>query len=548
MFAFLALLFILLVIYFFTAETEGFSPLNIPSDIPPVKKLDLRVKPFDLPGQLPVAPYQQIATMSPLPYQDTALIKANRQQLINQLELLKGFLAFEAQEIAERSDPSIQLPLSTARSDFHTLQREVEVLNRNPGLQPTITLSHLNEISSNLAYLQSKVRLIGSAGSLQGPEYPFKEGFANIYPYPKIEFRTEHVSDKNSDPKFKIYAYNPGDRVNVKLLTEDLKTDVLNRSLEIHSTNKEEEIYSGNESVFKDNNKYVIVSTDENKHIYYTFTYTKGSNSSSSSSSSEDREVATKIDLENFIKRITAEILKLNQSGTTDPVVDARMNALTNMKSNIQTILNNVIAKTLSPENIPIMKSSIDKAFPLGDMSKPLPMLIESYGLPKWLSALLPENVSNDPEITGEIKKLINNYADTIANGLSASFTVKYNPKESTVDSTGFPSITDLDNVNNPYTPEGSEGSQGPQGPQGPQGQPSHFNWKERAKQIEAQIKKRGLNPNDFGVMSEEASNDFSWKGYTRMLCTRLEATMDPSLPETCGCPPKNWKGWKISH
>jgi len=548
MFAFLALLFILLVIYFFTAETEGakegFSPLYIPSDIPPVKKLDLRVKPFDLPGQLPVAPYQQIATMSPLPYQDTALIKANRQQLINQLELLKGFLAFEAQEIAERSDPSIQLPLSTARSDFHTLQREVEVLNRNPGLQPTITLSHLNEISSNLAYLQSKVRLIGSAGSLQGPEYPFKEGFEGLTNiYPEIKFRTEHVSDKNSDPKFKIYAHNvSNEEVQVKLMTEDLSQNI--KDIEIDSTNYEYLIYSGNESVFKDNNKYVIVSTDK-KHIYYTFTYTKSSNSS------EDREVATIDDLENFIKRITAEILKLNQSGTTDPVVDARMNALTNMQSSIQTIVNNVIVKTLSPENIPIMKSSIDKAFPLGDMSKPLPMLIESYGLPKWLSALLPENVSNDPEITGEIKKLINNYADTIANGLSASFTVKYNPKESTVDSTGFPSITDLDNVNNPYTPEGPEGSQGSEGsegPQGPQGQPSHFNWKERAKQIEAQIKKRGLNPNDFGVMSEEASNDFSWKGYTRMLCTRLEATMDPSLPETCGCPPKNWKGWKISH
>ena len=75
--------------------------------------------------------------------------------------------------------------------------------------------------------------------------------------------------------------------------------------------------------------------------------------------------------------------------------MNARINALTNMQSSIQTIINKVIDKTLSPENVPIMKSSIDKAFPLGDMSKPLPMLINSYGLPKWLTALLPENVSN---------------------------------------------------------------------------------------------------------------------------------------------------------
>ena len=111
--------------------------------------------------------------MSPLPYQDTTLIKANRQQLIDTLELLKGFLAFEAQEISERSDPTIQLPLNTARGDFHTLQSQVEVLNRNPGLQPSVTLSHLNEISSNLAYLQREVRLIGAAGPIQGPIYEF---------------------------------------------------------------------------------------------------------------------------------------------------------------------------------------------------------------------------------------------------------------------------------------------------------------------------------------------------------------------------------------
>jgi len=44
-----------------------------------------------------------------------------------------------------------------------------------------------------------------------------------------------------------------------------------------------------------------------------------------------------------------------------------------------------------------------------------------------------------------------------------------------------------------------------------------------------------------------KVSNDFSWKGYTRMMCTRLQATMDPSLPETCGCPPMNWPGWRIA-
>ena len=95
MFAFLALLFVLTVIYLFTASSklnEGFNPVNtspshvvnIPVNVippavppPPARNIDdTNVKPSDLPGSLPVAPYEQIAAMSPLPYQDTTLIKA----------------------------------------------------------------------------------------------------------------------------------------------------------------------------------------------------------------------------------------------------------------------------------------------------------------------------------------------------------------------------------------------------------------------------------------------------------------------------------------
>ena len=78
---------------------------------------------------------------------------------------------------------------------------------------------------------------------------------------------------------------------------------------------------------------------------------------------------------------------------------------------------------------------------------------------------------------------------------------------------------------------------------------PSQFDWERRAKDIEGQVRKRGLNPDDFGIMrgNTKVSKDFSWKGYARMICTRLQATMDPSLPETCGCPPMDWAGWRIA-
>lgn len=490
MFAFLALLFVLIVIYFFTSAPgykEGFDPMNtspshkvnIPVNIippaipaPPARNIsDSNVKPSDLPGQLPIAPYEQIAAMSPLPYQDTTLIKANRQQLVSMLEMVKGFLAFEAQELSQRSDPTIQLPLNTARSDFHTLQAEVDVLNRNPGLQPTITQSHLNEIASNLAYLQREVRLIGAAGPIQGPIYEF------VQP------------------------------VNVQ---------------------------GGSLEGFENMNGEV-----------------------------NNGAIATPKDLEDFIARISAEIIRLSASGTTDPIINARVVALTQMKSNVQTILDQVNSGALMPVEIPIMKKDLVNAFPvLGKPEEPLPQIIKTLGLPPGLANLLPSNVQKDPNTMREINKLVDKYADTVVNGVSASFSVKYtSPREaekaralaSTIDKSGFPSVADLDNVcNTKFMPDGGMAPVTDRLAPKPQDAgrgPSQFDWKTRSKEIEGQVRKRGLNPNDFGIMPQgtTVSKDFSWKGYARMICTRLQATMDPALPETCGCPPLDWSGWRIS-
>lgn len=489
MFAFLALLFILMLIYFFTSDgqKEGFESvpsykITIPTTIPitpapPARNIDdSNVKPSDLPGKLPVAPYQQIAAMSPLPYQDTALLKANHQQLINQLELLKGFLSFEAQEISERSDPNIQLPLNTARSDFHVLQSEVDVLNRNPGIQPTITLLHLNEISSNLAHLQRQVRLIGSAGTLQGPVYEFiQEGFSNL-PVPKAPQAPQAPQ--------------------------------------------------------------VVPSNTNN--------------------------IASVADVERFIGGISAEIIRLTASGTNNPINAARVKALTQIKNNVNTILEQVKSKKIKPEEIPILKKDINAAFPiLGDLSKPLPQIIQMYKLPPWLANLVPADVANDPEMSKQVNSLINKYADTIVNGLSASFSVKYTsprdtPNDSTISKTGFPSTSDLkacsgnivknEKMDLPFGGTSITDTLALNPHEAGRG-PSQFDWESRAKEIEAQVKKRGLHPKDFGINppNTKVSNDFSWKGYTRMICTRLQATTDPSLPETCGCPPMDWKGWRIS-
>ena len=474
MFTFLSLLFVLIVIFFLTSQKDHFK------DVPPTHTVQIPtvpsamallpgsnekatpesvadVAPYTLPGEIPLAPYGQVAAMSPLPYQDTTMIKANRQQILSLLEMLKGFLAFEAQQLTEKSDPSIQLPLSNARSDFQVLQNAVDLLNRNPGLQPTMTMTTLNEMSSNLAYLQEQARLSGSAGSLQGPTNQFTEGFTS----------------------------------------------------------------SGK---------------------------------------------ATLKDLTDFVGRIQGEIIRLSASATTDPIVNSRVSALTSLKNDVQGIITKLNNKSMQPNEVPILKSDIDKALPLlGNPSRPLGQVVKSLGLPPGLANILPANVQKDPETTRYIGSLIDKYAEQIVNGVSASFNVKYTaPGEvvktesqraasSTIGTLGFPSMADLNNVSNtkfvprdsglPVTdrlaPKPSDAGRGP----------SQFDWKQRSKEIEAQVKRRGLQPADFGIMPEgtKTSSDFSWKGYARMMCTRLQATSDPSLGITCGCPPMDWNGWRIA-
>jgi hypothetical protein len=622
MIAFLALLFVLLVIYALTKTKEGFNPMNtspehrinipvneIPSMLqsPPASDANTTVGntvsepasngsifpncdvkastyPGMLPGPLPTAPYEQIAVGSPLPYQDTTLIKANRQQLINMLEMIKGFLAFEAQELSERSDPTIQLPLQTARTDFHVLQMEVDVLNRNPGIQPTITLSHLNEISSNLAFLQREVRLIGAAGPIQGPIYEFTkpvEGFYGGAP-------AASTGAKNSSAK-RAGAKSAG------APATSVKSDARPSAAADARTPKQEEVITEKaEVVTVKQSKAAADKAAAQKGVAATIlsgvvaanmpagpsdAALKSVNSAPASfdkkPSSGNGNNATLKDLEDFIVRVNCESVRLSASGTSDPNMNARVVALADIKSSIEDIINQVKMDPTMEANIPVTKAELEKALPvLGKPNDPLPQLIKQEKLDPGLANLLPSNMANDPNTTKQVKSLIDKYADTFLKGISFSVTYT-SPREaqagggahseqfvnakseklrrgnSTIETTGFPSMADLDNISNAkftpadsgllitdrYAPLPSDAGRGP----------SHFDWLARSKEIEGQVKKRSLKPADFGIMPANAkvSNDFSWKGYARMICTRLQATMDPNLPVACGCPPMDWPGWR---
>jgi hypothetical protein len=495
MYAFLALIVILSILFIAAKTTSresfvGEVPLNTktnvilpmdkvvaPSSLPVSEEANyFNPLPSDLPGPLPIAPYQQIGSNLPSPYKEPSLIKTTRQRILNSLETVKAFLAFQAQELDDKSDPSIQLPLQTARGDFKRLESEANVLQRNPGLTPQMTVLDIAQIEDNLAYLQREAELIGVNRPFQSSSHDADlEGFEEQVPAASVPASLSQLND--------------------------------------------------------------------------------------------------------FSARIETAIQKLGQSGTTDPIIQARIGNLTKMKTDVDTVIQKLNSKALLPANVPIMESDVKNALPaLGDVTKSLPNVIQD----------IKNDNYGDGSVLNTIAKFLTSYGPQIIenSSLKLDLSMGYSAKQqqqanmnvpgqnpysgpSTLTNTGFPSNADLDsvasgsdmysmaqgnemgnaNATDPYAMDPrAEGrsvaanrlfptDKNPSAP---------FDWKKRTGDIIEQIQRRQMNPADFGAMpaTTKVSKDFSWKGYAKMICTRLMAAEPNRLDEMCGCPPSQWKGW----
>ena len=297
---------------------------------------------------------------------------------------------------------------------------------------------------------------------------------------------------------------------------------------------------------------------------------------------SDDR--ITLAELKDTLIAIQAEMARLSASGTTDPVITARVNTLTQMKNNVQSIVDQVASGAMPESQIPILKTDKGKFLPLmSDPSQPLPKLIDQAKLPPSVANLFPAYQSGD--ITGAkiAQTLAESYGDAMFKGLSWGINLKFtSPNEveaakSTATSRlgkaaelGFNSVADISGstahayINHPYDKHGSKKeargefedatqSYDETRPElrgngiAPKTKPAKLNWKERSQGICQNIKKAGYDPKDFGCLDTniKVGLDYSWRGNARMVCTRLLSTPDPGLPETCGCPPLEWRGWK---
>ena len=234
------------------------------------------------------------------------------------------------------------------------------------------------------------------------------------------------------------------------------------------------------------------------------------------------------------------------------------MNILVKIQQQIGNYITQLQNNTLQPEDVPITKENLRKFLPqISNPSSPVTQFLNSIQAPSSMSNLFPAYVGGDISGAALANVLLQNYGK----GLSWDINMKYSAP-------GGSSLNATTNVPGAQFQLGSPQLQMPPSTRGafdqaiaqiqkgdtsgvrptlPEPPTQQFNWKDRSSQICESVRLRGLDPADFGCLANvsKVGQDFSWRGYAKMVCNRLKTTLDEGLPETCGCPPVDWPGWK---
>ena len=272
---------------------------------------------------------------------------------------------------------------------------------------------------------------------------------------------------------------------------------------------------------------------------------------------------ATVAELTDFVTRIKTEVARLQASGTTDDITQRRIQTLESIKDRVQGILDQVAAGQLTPNEIPIMKSQIEDAFRAMNSNQALPDIFQGSQLDQFMKGVLPSNLNNDPEVN----KVIMDYVKSLGTNLSWYFGFKYTSDAEKKAAEGYNRRAGQAGEGEPdfYADNFNKAAGGydhqpadygnntrvtdefANTPHEARRGPAHFDWKARAHQICKAIRARGDDPKLFGCMPEgtEVSDDFSYRGYAQMICTRAQADADPGYGLLIGCPPLNWPGWR---
>jgi len=287
----------------------------------------------------------------------------------------------------------------------------------------------------------------------------------------------------------------------------------------------------------------------------------------STSGYSEDEKPITLTQLKLLQTAIGAEIIRLQASGTTDPVIKARIAVFTKINTTVSDLITKIGNGSMKEADIPIKVKDYKNFLPaLGSSSAGIGGILSSYGFGS-LSNLFNSYDIGDVSGSQLAATLFERYAKDMLSGLSYNLSVSYTSDNDVRKQRALASYARA-YANSKIHP-GTEGARGEfdetirkldtvsgfengtsdsvRPPSVLSGNPGSFDWKARAEAITENIKRAGMNPSDYGCLEkgETVSSGYSWRGHARMICSRLATNADPATPEQMGCPPVSWKGWR---
>jgi hypothetical protein len=575
--------------------------INVPATKPSQEPLcDSDPLPFAPPSTALLAPPPgQTASVNSYPATNPALEKAPLVRIKNALETLNGFLMNEAVSLKNMNDPSVQLPLETGKADARRLTDELSVLTRNPGIESSLTQEDINSIEANLRFLQKKWRLSanavsggqgGSVEAFQGKTDGFQGLIYSSYDPSSTSFsiwkavkqffniepptgpRTEGFQSTGgtggtgfsgcsggtgntgctgpigctgpNPPKYCGITCKAGDysKLTGKPCVNSYYCDIpppgvaAKRCTDPNSTCSKAYAECGTSThttyntLHNYNNKDKRDDKDEDDEDYDSW----GSDGWNNRRGRETSAPATLADLKMVISKINVEIIRLNASGSTDPLIASRVSALKSTANTVSDIVRSLESGVMDPGDVPITKAAIKEFLPImANMNTPLPKLISGSGLGSYLNSLFPVYSSGDVSGVEFIRELFKKYAGEINKYIDSQ-----GLEQGEAEGSGSRGM--FDDISQSLAAGGDGTTMTHGAPQ--------LDWKDRSKQICDQIKRRGMNPQDYGCMknTSDVGHTFSFRGYAKMICARLGTNYDPGIPELCGCPPATWPGWRL--
>jgi hypothetical protein len=384
------------------------------------------------------------------------------------------------------------IPLSRFKGDYQRIKDELSVVSQNPGVQSQMTVAEIDDISSNLRFLQRTYRVYAANQMVPPAEAKISNVRASMEGFDQV-FTQYRIYKKDETEGFRVNIYmNPITPDQLLILSQKLAVEMARLQ----------------------------------------------------ASGSYDPVLHARIDVYGKIKQTVDTLIEQVKTGTLSPddipiKQSDYLNFLPSLGDNSAGI-----AGLLSKSGYSSL-SSLFNAYDMGDIdgSQIAARLLETYmdSLLNGLSYNIGFSYTSPNEVAlAQAEAAVALAPGLYKKGLGEEYdSSNYEPVHPLA--YGEPrgafeaQINSLDTATNSGVRPASIMPT----------EPGKFDWKARAQDICNSVAVMGLNPDDYGCQkNEQVSSEFSWRGYAKMVCNRLATNADPGVPVQAGCPPVSWRGW----